>query len=441
MNGSSMAAPWAAAGFPPAVLFCTVRESLTHPNTPGSFAAPRVPGAASLQPRRPPMLDRIHAQWPNLLALAHTPTEEARAQLASSLVDLFFAEDINLNAREETLVNELLQSLLGASSHTARQELARQFAGCLRLPHTTALSLAREPLDVARPLLINSEVLTDEDLIHLASEQGRDHAEAIAQRAAISEAVADALVVTGDLGVMQMVVENLGAHLSERAIDILVEASRLTATLHRPLLTRPEMTASKASLLYWWVSQDLRRYTLQKFGLSSGQLDETLRQSIDDLLRDHAVERQDDTAMAAVANWLEERRAITPRLLPQLLRLGYFRLFLIVLSRLSHLPMPIIESVVEEPGGRMLAALCRSMNLDKANFISLFLLARGARPDDHIVHPRELSQALVAWDRLRPSEAYDMVASWHENLKTLRHTKREKNDEETETSPTPSTQH
>ena len=75
----------------------------------------------------------------------------------------------------------------------------------------------------------------------------------------------------------------------------------------------------------------------------------------------------------------EERGAVEPGLLPKLLRMGHFRLFNIVLGRLSQMDVTLIDCIVEETGGRMFAALCRSLNIDKASFVSLFLLSRGAR--------------------------------------------------------------
>ena len=45
----------------------------------------------------------------------------------------------------------------------------------------------------------------------------------------------------------------------------------------------------------------------------------------------------------------------------------------------------------------------------------MFLLFRGGRPGEHIVHPRELSHALATFDRMSPAIAQDLLHSWTAN--------------------------
>jgi hypothetical protein len=223
------------------------------------------------------------------------------------------------------------------------------------------------------------------------------------------------LVVTGDLRIMQIIAENLGAQLSRKAVDILSDAARFTAELRTAVMQRPEMTRDAAARLYWWVSQDLRRYALSRFNIPTGQVDESLAKTIDELLGYHDLEKGSDDAMLQVAEWLHERRAVSVRILPQVLRLGHFRLFNILLGRLVHLELSLIDTIVSETGGRGLAVVCRAIGIDKSGFVSIFLLSRGARQGEQIVHPRELSYALAAFDRLSTTLAQDLLRSWKED--------------------------
>jgi len=364
---------------------------------------------------------RLQEQLPDLVALAHDRSEGARLQLAGKLADLFLIENTILNAREEQLVNELIDELLKNQSPTVRHELVRRFADAARIPRKIAVSLAQDTIDIARIVLISNEALTDEDLITVVETQSRDHACAVAARRVVSEAVADALVTTGDIRVMQVVAENLGAKISPCAMNVLAEAARFAANLQKPILLRPELTTEGATRLYWWISKELRRVALQRFGISSGQLDTALAKAIEEKLNEHVLERFDDVAMEKVAAWLEDRNAYDARILTQLLRLGHFRLFNIMLGRLMRLDLSLIDSITDESGGRLLAVLCRSINIDKSTFVSLFLLSRGGRTGEHIVHPRELSQALAAFDRLSVHIAQEMVAGWRENPGYLLH--------------------
>ena len=363
----------------------------------------------------------IQEQLPGLFALAHDRSEEGRIQLAGHLADLFMDRDLVLTETEEGQINELIDELLKRSSAELQIGLNRKFGDVTHMPRLLAVKLAFETSDLGSEVLLKSQVLTDLDLITVVERRGRDSARIVAKRESISAAVCDALVLTGDLQVMQSVAENLGAALSPKAVVVLVEAARLSQSLHQPLVQRQELTQESATKLYWWLAQDLRRYALERFHMPTVALEGALDQAVEDKLNAHALEKNDDAKMAVVADWLQDRGVLTSKILPQLLRQRHYRLFNIVLSRLTKMKLPLIDAVVDEAGGRTLAAVCRAIGIDKANFVSIFLLSRAARPGEQIVHPRELSFALAAFDRLTPSVAHDMIESWNLNPAYLLH--------------------
>jgi uncharacterized protein (DUF2336 family) len=365
-------------------------------------------------------MNRLQDQLPTMFALAHQHSDGARVELAGMLADVFLTDESRLSFREEQLVNELIDQLLKARNPAVRRALIQKFADTARMPRRMAMNLACDEIDVARDILLTNAMLTDTDLIMVVETQSRDHAKTVAARQRVSEAVADALVVTGDVEIMQIVAENLGARLTPRAIGVISESARFTATLREPLIRRPEMTMDTATKLYWWVSQDLRRYMLKRFGMVSGQIEESLARTIEDLLADHDLEKNNDEVMAQVADWFSQCSAISTNILPQVLRLGHFRLFNILLGRLAGLDVPVIDLIVSGTGGRALAVLCRALDIDKAGFVSIFLLSRGSRPGDQIVHPRELSHALAAFDRLTIRLAQDLLATWQKDPSYLK---------------------
>jgi uncharacterized protein (DUF2336 family) len=283
------------------------------------------------------------------------------------------------------------------------------------MPRRIACNLATDTIEVASPILMASPNLTDQDLVHIIESKGRDHALVVASRSQIREAVTDALVTTGDIRVMQIVAENLGAHLSSRSINIVVDAARYASELRDPILHRPELTTDTAMKLYWWVEQDLRRYTLKRFGVTAGQIDQALATTITSFLNDHAQQKSNDEVMMQVAEWMASHQAITPQILPQVLRMGYYRLFNMLLAHMSRLSLSLIDTIVSEAGGRGLASICRAIEVDKACFVSLFLLSRGSRTGEQVVHPRELSHALATFDRMTPAIAKDLLHSWNVN--------------------------
>ncbi|MDD4615936.1 MAG: DUF2336 domain-containing protein [Alphaproteobacteria bacterium] len=357
----------------------------------------------------------IKESLPKMLALARERTELSRIQLAGMLADVFLTGNVKLSMREEEQLNELINQLMFNSSPQVRSHLVKKFVDLSKMPRLIAANVAQDSIDIARPILVASPALSDDDLVRIVEGKGREHAEAIAMRVEISEAVADALVTTGDLRVMQVVVENLGAHLSSVAVEVVSDAARYSSGLRKPLLFRPEIKIDCALKLYWWVEQDLRRHVMGRFGITSGQIDQALAKTIGVFLDEHAKERSNDDVMSQVAVWIVEHNALTPQILPQVLRMGHFRLFNMLLAKLAHLPLTLIDTIMDEVGGRGLAAICRAIGVEKAEFVSLFLLSRGGRPGEQIVHPRELSVALGAFDRMAPSIAKDLLHTWSED--------------------------
>jgi hypothetical protein len=361
------------------------------------------------------MKNRVQNQLTAMYALAHDHSENSRLELAGMLSEVFLSESTQLSMREEELVNELIDQLLRAHSPSLRAQIAQKFSNPARMPRKMALNLASDAIEIASDVLKRNLSLLDKDLIEVTLSQSVEHAQAIAQREKIAAAVADALVKTGDIKVMQLVAENLGAELSPIALGVLAEAARYTTSLRKPIMNRPEMTEELATKLYWWLSQDLRRYALNRFGISAGQIDDALAKTIEEFLGYHQLEKNRDDVMIEVAEWMNEREAISITILPQVLRLGHFRLFNILLGHLTDTTISLMDTIVSETGGRGLAVVCRSLGIDKASFVSIFLLSRGARHDEQIVHPRELSHALVAFDRLTIALAKDMLHSWKVN--------------------------
>jgi uncharacterized protein (DUF2336 family) len=351
----------------------------------------------------------------HLFSLARDRSDFGRSLLVTELVTLLDRDDVEMNSREQVLVSDIVDELVNNAQLPVRQKLAERLAASPTTPRRLALTLASDHIAVARPILTQSPVLTDSDLVTLVLSQGVDYARAIAVRASIGEALADALVVTGDVGVMQSLAENLGAKISPRAMSALVNAARFAEQLCRPVLERPEMTAEKAAVLYWWVAPALRRQALQRFGAAVGQTNAALDKTIADLLQHHALDRDEDHSMAPVADWLLERDIRSTKAMIQILRLGHFRLFSLMLSRLIELPVPLVDIIITEMGGRSLAVVSRATLTEKAEFVSLFLLSRGARRGEQVVQPRELNHALAAFDRLTPPVAQQMLASWRMN--------------------------
>jgi len=105
-------------------------------------------------------------------------------------------------------------------------------------------------------------------------------------------------------------------------------------------------------------------------------------------------------------------KAITPQVLLQTLRQGEVRLFEGMLAQATGLRLNLARRLIYEPGGEGIAIACRAIGMTKADFGSLFLLSRSARPDEKIVDPDEVTRAMSFFDRIKVETAKVVMARW-----------------------------
>ena len=88
-----------------------------------------------------------------------------------------------------------------------------------------ACSRATNSIEVAGPILSQSNRLSDEDLLAIASNNSQDRLLAISKRSSLSEKVSDVLVTHGNRDVVLSVTQNEGARFSDAGYGKLVDRS------------------------------------------------------------------------------------------------------------------------------------------------------------------------------------------------------------------------
>ena len=99
-------------------------------------------------------------------ALQNDPSPAARAALACKFGRQY---DHLVEGSTKALAEAVLELLVKDEDKKVRQALAEAAAGSANVPQGIARRLARDELDVARPLLTYSPVLTDDEVLTLAT--------------------------------------------------------------------------------------------------------------------------------------------------------------------------------------------------------------------------------------------------------------------------------
>jgi uncharacterized protein (DUF2336 family) len=171
-------------------------------------------------------------------ALRDDPSPEARATLAAK-----FGRQYDNLAEGETrsLAEAVLQLLVRDLELKVRQTLAEALAASPKLPPEIASRLAHDDIDVARPVLEQSPVLSDAELGEIVRTHAMQYALAVAGREHLSEFLSDLLAEAGDAEVVARLVGNAGAQISLATLQRVAADYREDAGVQERLIRRPAL--------------------------------------------------------------------------------------------------------------------------------------------------------------------------------------------------------
>ena len=139
---------------------------------------------------------------------------DSRRQLLHKVTDLFFVTELDQSISDKDVFADVMERLASQVEEEARAELSQRLAFAESAPHKIVVNLANDTINVAQPVLEHSRVLTDNDLVNIASRHSQDHLMAMCIREELSPMVTDAIVAHGQDPVLNRVVQNKGAHFS-----------------------------------------------------------------------------------------------------------------------------------------------------------------------------------------------------------------------------------
>ena len=142
------------------------------------------------------------------------------------MTELFLANAGRYSADQLDLYDGVLIELVKKVEVAARVKLSQRLASIDGAPTKTIRSLALDDaIEVAEPVLSQSNVLDDDTLARCISLKGQEYLLAIATRDKINEAISGQLIATGDRRVLGILAGNPGATISDPSFGILVKKS------------------------------------------------------------------------------------------------------------------------------------------------------------------------------------------------------------------------
>lgn len=153
----------------------------------------------------------------DILRLMRGETPEQRASVAHRLCRRI-ALDV-LSDREKSFAEEIIGILAEDAADLVRRTLAVTLRSSPVLPREVAIKLAHDIEAVAIPLLEDSPVFTDEDLVELVLSVTAAKQAAIASRESVSITVSEVITEHGAVEAVRALATNRGAEWTDKSFD------------------------------------------------------------------------------------------------------------------------------------------------------------------------------------------------------------------------------
>ncbi|MFD1626652.1 DUF2336 domain-containing protein [Azospirillum griseum] len=311
------------------------------------------------------------------LMLAKDREVMVRSAVAQKIARLMPELSANQAAQIEKLTVECLETLARDQATEVRGILAEALKDLPNAPHGVINTLARDvELSVCSPVLLNSPILTDEDLADIIMKGPVSGAmSAIASRRNVSAAVADAIARSDDEAAVTALLGNASAQVREDTLDRILDRAPQHEPWHAPLVRRPRLPARAVARLASFVADGLLKVLQNREDLdpaAARELAEAVRQRVGKAASgggpvdfggdpvggpaagsDKPTERPSDRA----ARLFKEGK-LTESVLEGSMVEGDRAFVLAGLSELSQIPVAIVDRIIGTHAPRAVTALC-----------------------------------------------------------------------------------
>lgn len=307
--------------------------------------------------------------------LGSETSSEARRELLRKVTDALSQQARPPSDAEFTQLDGVLAAVAQEYSLQVRTEFARLVAASVtRFCHASEQFALDDQIEVAGPVLRNSQALTEATLLRVANEKSQAHLMAVSQRLAVSESVSDVLVQRGDDAVVTSLLKNEGARIADATYEKVSLRADASAALRAPLVQRKNVPLDVLHGLYQKVEGDLRREILKKFdGASPADLEKAFERSRSRITESYKQAPEDMPAAKKRIAAMQASGQLTQPMLAALLREGANSrtCFKLAFARLTDVEFDVVDRAIEGDDLDTIALLCRGARFDRGLFVSL----------------------------------------------------------------------
>ncbi|HEY0182640.1 MAG TPA: DUF2336 domain-containing protein [Rhodopila sp.] len=296
------------------------------------------------------------------------PSPDLRAELANKVsMDL---SGNGLTPAEVKLAQDIVRALSRDVEEAVRASLSRALRHSPHLPRDVARKLAQDVEFVALPVLADSLVLTDEDLIDIVRAGSSMKQQAVASRPNLTESVSDALVTHAEEPAVVVLMANNTAAIGEETFHRAVTRFADSDSVKKAMVLRETLPITVAERMVTMVSKALQTHLVNVHDLAPATAANIVLTS-----REHAVIRlsmgASDAELRHMVAQMHRNGRLTPSLILRALCTGDIAFFEAAMAARADIPLDNAQILIHEVSRRGLDALYRKAAMPEALFVAV----------------------------------------------------------------------
>ncbi|QFT33125.1 DUF2336 domain-containing protein [Roseibium porphyridii] len=307
----------------------------------------------------------------DILNLAQETTPEKRHQLVEHVTELFVNGADSYQTEEITLFNTVLEKMLPTMEREQKKDVSEQLAPIDSTSTEIANQLAREEIDIARPMLTQSKALASEDILRLAKTMGQGHLLAISKRDNLEPKVTDVLLERGESPVKQSVAANSGAEFSDWGSRLLIKLAERDDKIRDAMMERADVSeADYEKLIAQMPSEQQKR--IREMRSQNEELIHDLFHKASKVVASSKLERKATRIDSKAV--LKEIRAGQRTLGKAITKLALSNNLLdicFLLAEMAGLEQKYVTNVMVRYDATGVAVLCRALGVDNTDYTAL----------------------------------------------------------------------
>jgi uncharacterized protein (DUF2336 family) len=283
-----------------------------------------------------------------------------RAEATSALARAYLYSDLSpddLAAAEGAMI-----MLLDDASPLVRRALSEAFASADKAPRIVVHALASDQTDVALPVLAQSPLLDEDDLVDLIGTGGSDVQTTIAGRSPLPRALAAAIAEVGSAEACLTLLENSGADITLFSVDRMIDRFGHLAPIRENLLARDDLPMTMRQALLSKLSQTLAGFVAARQWLGSEHAEYTAKEACEKATVALAADTPYEE-IGALLQHLRQSGQLTAGMILRALLSGNVVLFEEALAELSGMPIERVSGYVHDRNISGFRALYRKAGL------------------------------------------------------------------------------